>query len=155
MRSAIETAFPPSGELFIRPRTSLRLPRLLRLSRGVSRAAKEFHGLNPRTGEPLIEDAQEEYRITQHIAAPQPSRLAKQAIDPFHAYRTRPGRRARNVSCRKSKSAPTANPSRQPVASRLSASHISCAGLPIATSTTSASEARILATMPILSPARE
>ena len=98
MRSANETAFPRSGELVTGPteHPSGWHDFFDFLTEGA--ATLRFTRLDPRTGEPLIEDAQEKYRITQDVAAPQPSRLAQQAIDPFHAYRTHPDRRARNVS---------------------------------------------------------
>src|ERR1700722_13728762 len=103
MRSAIKTASPPSGEFVIGPtERPIGCHDLFDfLTEGA--ATLRFTRLDPRTGEPLIENAQEEYRITQHIAAPQPSRLAHQAIDPFHACRTHPGRRARNISCQEVK----------------------------------------------------
>jgi len=76
MRSANETAFPPSGELVTGPTEHPSgchdffdfLPE--------GAATLRFTRLDPRTGEPLIEDAPKEYRITQHIATPQPFRLA-------------------------------------------------------------------------------
>ncbi len=76
MRSVNETAFSPSDEFVTGPTEHPSGCHDFLDFLTEEAATLGLTGLDPRTGEPLIEDAQEEYRITQHVAAPQPPRLA-------------------------------------------------------------------------------